>query len=178
MAEIWLISDTHFNHGNILKFKSTWLEGRRVRPEFEEDDVDGMNELMLDNWAKLVKPKDKVYHLGDLGSDKEWLVENIRKLPGHKRLLLGNHDQYPMWVYEQIFEKVLVSRKLEGVLLTHYPVVTDPHEINVKANIHGHTHEFVLDSKKHLNVCVEQTQYAPINYEDVLIKLRARGLVE
>lgn len=61
--DIWLISDTHFNHANILKFTDS-RTGLPVRPGFES--VDHMNEHMIERWNSVVKPGDIVYHLGDV----------------------------------------------------------------------------------------------------------------
>ena len=45
MSDIWVISDTHFNHAPILTFKD--YAGKPPREGFR--DVDHMNEMMLDN---------------------------------------------------------------------------------------------------------------------------------
>ena len=52
--DIWIISDTHFQHENILKFEPT-----RPGSTIQEHD-----EALIDNWNSVVKPGDKVYHLG------------------------------------------------------------------------------------------------------------------
>ena len=90
MKDIWLISDTHFNHADILTFSDK--VGKPVR---DFSSVDTMNQCMMDNWAKVVKPNDIVYHLGDVlfGHNKvDWMQANFDKLPGKKHLVLGNHD--------------------------------------------------------------------------------------
>ena len=55
MAQTFVISDTHFNHENILEFKD--YIGKPVR---DFDSVDQMNEAMMDNWVSVVGPKDTV----------------------------------------------------------------------------------------------------------------------
>ena len=49
MADIWVISDTHFNHAKILDFKD--YIGKPAR---SFDNVDQMNEAMMDNWQVLL----------------------------------------------------------------------------------------------------------------------------
>ena len=71
MKNIWLISDTHFFHSNILKFTDD--NGELIRGKLF-DTVEQMNECMLDNWNSVVKPGDIVYHLGDvmMGNKEEF----------------------------------------------------------------------------------------------------------
>ena len=64
---IWVTSDTHYNHAAILGFID--YQGQRVR-DFAS--VEEMNECLLDSWNSVVKPGDLVYHLGDVFmGDKE-----------------------------------------------------------------------------------------------------------
>lgn len=62
-------SDTHFGHANILTFKRD--DGSPLRP-FQS--IGEHDEILIQNWNALIKPHDKVYHLGDV-------VINRRNLP-------------------------------------------------------------------------------------------------
>ena len=68
-------------------------------------------------------------------------IQLTRSLPGHKRLILGNHDHYDISVYvEAGFEKIRASNVIDGLLLTHYPV--HPGSIGrAIGNCHGQTHQ-------------------------------------
>ena len=46
MRDIWVTSDTHFGHANILHFEDE--DGQLVRPDFSS--VDDMNQTMVDRW--------------------------------------------------------------------------------------------------------------------------------
>jgi len=50
--DIWVISDTHFSHSNILNFTNE-KTGEKVR-NFHS--VSHMNEVMIENWNSRVKP--------------------------------------------------------------------------------------------------------------------------
>lgn len=182
---IWVVSDTHFNHENIIKFCN--------RPF---DDAKHMNDAMVENWNSKVKPQDKVYHLGDVymggGFGREYTESLLASLNGHKRLILGNHDNGKDQIIQRYFEKVDVWRMFPefGLLLTHVPVhhsallrgKAGPRENPKKLlNVHGHVHERVVKKVEMLGiqewredsdpdyrcVCVEHTDYTPVNIEEL-----------
>jgi calcineurin-like phosphoesterase family protein len=53
MANLFVISDSHFGHANILKF--TGLDSKPMRVF---DDVNHMNEHMIQRWNEVVRPQD------------------------------------------------------------------------------------------------------------------------
>lgn len=181
--QLWLISDMHLKHSNMYKFLMP--DGTRVRYEFR-DEYEG-DAYMCQKWCELVKPSDHIYNLGDVSMErssasKEWFVNTIRSLPGHKRLILGNHDHLALDVYRDAgFEKIKGSHKLDRLLLSHFPI----HESSIPkwslGNVHGHTHRNpnitpIVDKttesvKVWLNVCVEHTNYEPVPIEEVVAKL-------
>lgn len=173
MADIWVISDTHFNHKNILNF--TDFSGKKVR-DFAS--VDEMNEVMIERWNECVKPGDKIYHLGDVFFGHiDWIVNNWHRLNGKKRLVVGNHDDIPNIVKRGMFEKVEMWRMFSefNLLLTHVPV----HESTLgerrfkdrpMINVHGHIHSNPSPSLLHRCVCVEQIDYRPVNIEELMVR--------
>ena len=172
---IWVTSDQHWNHENILKFINSET-GELIRPGFTS--VEHMNELMIDRWNSCVKQGDKVYHLGDvvMGSTaQEWMNKNWPRLHGSKRLILGNHDSYKLMARGGWFSEIYESRQLVefGLLLTHRPAhesqLWDYRRERPLRNLHGHIHEKQSPSDKHVNVCVEHTNYYPINIEELRI---------
>ena len=55
--------------------------------------VSEMDEAIIQNWNRKVKPEDDVWILGDFvfrsRNSPEWYLQ---KLQGHKHLIVGNHD--------------------------------------------------------------------------------------
>lgn len=163
MAEIWFISDTHFGHSNILTFKNE--DGSSLR---EFDSVEAMDQFMFDGWKCLVSPSDKVYHLGDVAFKKD-RMEMIGDLPGHKRLVMGNHDLFDNNTYAKVFEKIYGVKQLNGLWLTHVPMHTDSvDQPRVKMNIHGHLHANKIKHPKYYNVSVECIGFCPIHMDDIM----------
>jgi calcineurin-like phosphoesterase family protein len=168
---IFFISDTHFGHENILTF--TGQDGQRIRRfEFVEE----MDEHMVECWNRVVRPIDHVYHLGDVtmirGTATKCLMmasplQYVRRLNGHKRLILGNHDHCPMTAYRTVgFEKIYGVKLVDRFLCSHVPV----HEGSIgkaRANIHGHIHEKPSPPGPYYNVSVEARAYTPVSLEEI-----------
>lgn len=166
--DIWLISDTHFNHEAILTFKQG---GQPVR---DFDTVEQMNQCMLDNWNDTIKESDTVIHLGDVlfGHNKvDWLEANFAKLPGKKRLVLGNHDNVKFLA--PFFKDINFWINLPGHILTHMPLHSQILSETARwggqemINVHGHIHKNPSPDGPYKCVCVEQTDFKPINFEEV-----------
>jgi len=167
---IWLISDTHFGHANILKF--TDEKGNRIRPQFST--VKEMDDFMCSQWADRVKPEDHVWHLGDVTMGSH--LGMIKGLPGHKRLVLGNHDKLKMPEYMAAgFQKIQTIRRFDEVICSHYPLHPSCIGGKLIGNIHGHIHERSLNDFRYYNVSVERTCYAPVPLDDVIMKMK-KGL--
>lgn len=183
----WFISDTHFNHKNIIKF--TKPDGSPIRPGFLSrktnkfvsfTDINQHNEMLADNWNSTIAPHDKVYHVGDFGD-----IEFVKRLNGKKRLILGNHDsRIDKYQLVKYFEHVIVSRVfatefVRPIIVTHFPLHKDERGNAPRyVNVHGHIHEkTIYDSNGHpdpwyINVSIEQTNCYPIHWDEVNSILR------
>jgi calcineurin-like phosphoesterase family protein len=190
MSDIWFISDTHFNHANILTFKTNTPDGELIRPGFK--DVDHMNEVMIENWNKVVKPGDKIYHLGDVSFGNEAKYNAVmRRLNGRKRLILGNHDNFDMSYYQSHFQKIYSWRSFgqfsKAFICCHYPLHTQSFQYRKSGPgwcVHGHIHEKLVRKEnkdgtilaapdpRYINVCVEQRNYTPIHLDELLKEMK------
>ncbi len=169
MAQTFVISDTHFNHAGILEFKD--YIGKPVRGF---DSIDHMNQCMLDNWNDTVGPKDTVIHCGDVlfGLNKvDWLTANFAKLPGKKRLVLGNHDNpkhlAPFFKDIQLW----IDMSDKGFLFSHTPqhasTLAESHRFGTGKvlNVHGHIHTNPSPEGPYKCVSVEQINFTPVDIE-------------
>jgi len=143
---IWLISDTHFYHKNIIKYCG--------RPFI---DVFDMNKKLIENWNNKVKKDDIVIHLGDFGRKN---IFDIRKqLNGTIFLIRGNHDNDVR--EEDGFIIVEGNIKIGKYILSHHPL----EESDGLINVHGHIHE--KESLSGINISVERIGYEPISFGDL-----------
>ncbi len=177
MNNIWFISDTHFGHNGILTFTS--YDGSLVRGD-RFSLCQEMDEEMIQNWNAVIKPQDKVYHCGDVFMGDRFKFEvNWSRLNGHKRLIIGNHDDIEFLVEGKFFEEVMIWRYFKDFdfIATHIPMqLENTWEGNKKAtfNVHGHIHEKNSPTLRHHNICVERTDYKPVHIEDLRTILRKR----
>ena len=181
--QLWIQSDWHWKHRNLYAFTYTDAAGieRRVRERFATmEEGDAYIEQM---WRDHIKPSDHVYALGDLTMfrSKHMIHEFtklFRSLPGHKRLILGNHDHYDIKVYvEAGFQKIKASNVIGDLLLTHYPVHPSSIPRWALGNVHGHTHQAEDEGPRYLNISVERTAYQPIPIEEARRRLRDKQAV-
>lgn len=187
MPATFLISDTHFGHAGVCRF----LRNDGVTKLRPWDSPEEMDEYMVKAWNERVRPKDKVYHLGDVVINRKHLT-TLGRLNGDKVLIRGNHDIFKLEDYTPYFRDIRGYHVMSGMILSHIPV----HEESLGrfgVNVHGHLHanrvmrraestaEFMergvrswIDSRYHC-VCVEQTDFAPILLEDMIKRIKEEG---
>jgi calcineurin-like phosphoesterase family protein len=155
MPNRFVIGDTHFGHNNIIKFESK----HRPFATIEEHD-----EALIERWNSVVKLGDRVYHLGDVLFDKA-NFPILKRLNGRKRLILGNHDHFPLGLYAAYFAEINGVYAYDGVILSHVPVHPQQLEYRFRGNVHGHMHRHVLDDTRYFNASVECNNLTPVAWE-------------
>ena len=181
---IFFISDTHFGHANMLKF--TNYDGSRMRPF---NSIEELDELMIQNWNEMVKPTDKIYHLGDVVYHCKNRDQIMSRLNGDKILIKGNHDRNQLGWYMKYFRDVRGTCHIDGnYLLSHFPIHPDSKGRFVR-NLHGHIHAQTVmktllvhggfsrePDPWYRNCCVEVNNYRPVPFE--LIKEETEKLIQ
>lgn len=159
MQRIWIISDTHFCHKNIIDYCD--------RP-FK--DVEEMNEALISNWNSVVKEKHLVYVLGDFALGTPTEISNIlSRLNGKKYLILGNHDRHKSvdWWRRVGFDEV---SKFPIIVDDRYILCHEPMDIVVEFKvISGHIHNVGkgYGYNNHFNACVEVNNYTPVDFNKI-----------
>jgi calcineurin-like phosphoesterase family protein len=116
----------------------------------------------------------------------------LARLNGDKVLIRGNHDIFRDDEYREYFRELRAYHVMNGMILSHIPLHSDSMG-RFGVNIHGHTHanrvrrargvdastgEILysdeIDTRYHC-VCVEQTDFAPILFEEVIARIEAEG---
>lgn len=151
MAEFFT-SDLHFGHPLVAG-----LRGFGERPNI---DLDAHDETVMTNWRKVIKSDDIVWVLGDLVGhlDKyRHALDLLSTLPGHKRLIAGNHDAVAslhrkahryqreyLDVFETVQDFAVINIPVRGApagepgyrraMLSHYPYAADDAAFTERAN--------------------------------------------
>lgn len=165
MDNIYLISDTHFGHENIIK---------HCKRPF--DNAKQMNQYMIDRWNSVIKKgSEEIWHLGDFTFDykHDRVYDLISKLYGFRKLIIGNHDNSnhikclrKCGIEVMYYDVIKLNNK--KISLYHFPIKNyHGHYL-----IHGHIHNNNGVRKNCFNVSVENINYTPIKLIEVYDKLK------
>ncbi|SRR6266576_278938 len=162
---VYLISDTHFNHANI----ATYCD----RPK-------GFTELIMENWNRVIAKDDTVIHLGDVILDKKSVIKGVMdSLNGRKILVRGNHDRQwsnLKWM-ENGFAFSCDGMKFRQCWLTHEPSTSlaDGCTLNIHGHLHNIWHGFHAEKGAPPPVklrypfqrlfAIEYTNYMPVEFD-------------
>jgi calcineurin-like phosphoesterase family protein len=187
MPAVFLYSDPHFGHWGVCRF----LRADGVTKLRPWDNPADMDEELVRRFNERVRPNDKVYFLGDCVINRRALP-TLGRLNGDKVLIKGNHDIFRLEEYTPYFRDIRSYHVMNGLILSHIPV----HQESLGrfgCSIHGHLHanrvmkargvdartgEILYSDEidpRYYNVSVEQTDFAPILFEDVLKKIKEQG---
>jgi calcineurin-like phosphoesterase family protein len=161
--QAWMIADTHFFHDNIGRYC---------------DRPDGWQALIIQNWQRLIRPDEVVFHLGDLAlAGKAAVKELVEQLPGQIFMLRGNHDRFSRTFYQSLgitfvpdpYEMQYPSG--QKLIFSHRPIL--PLEPDV-LNLHGHIHNNPAPElgPQHVNVSIEVSEYRPWRLSEILEKFK------
>lgn len=161
---IWFTADTHFSHGNIIRYCQRPFANLRE-----------MDETMIINWNALVRQNDTVYHLGDfcLGSEKR-LTEIRGRLNGNICLCLGNHDKIKTRVQHLFgFVKDVHYFKYCGhtLFLSHYGHRVWRNSHHGSIHLYGHSHGNLPAQRNSFDVGVDCWRFRPISFDEVIAHL-------
>lgn len=172
---VYYISDLHLQHENILRM------GRDCFSSIEEHD-----QTIIENWKRKIKDDDVVYVLGDITTKVSF--DGFRKLivslPGHKHLIVGNHDwrwmeknenRQVLSQFESVNQLLTINDCGKRVTLCHYPLAEWPYYYNNGWHVFGHIHNSRGDAYSYmqlqdraLNACVDINNYEPCTIDELI----------
>ena len=170
MSSVYFISDTHLGHRAIMKYRT--IEGITTEQEHSE--------MILDNIKSTVTKRDTLWFGGDVAFTYEWLMR-LKEIQCRKHLILGNHDEFKMSLYLDVFERVHAFVKLKSEFwISHAPL--HEAELRGKISLHGHVHSQTImkdgiEDSRYFNLCVENINYKPISMVEILDRTQAQRAI-
>lgn len=177
----YITGDTHFSHRLMLKYRKQYQT------------TDEMNEDMINNWNKKVKPEDVVYHLGDIQMrmPRNDILSILKRLNGKLVIIKGNHDDNGLINYLEKnnyeysggmkFEfhsvGIIINRNKKEYYLSHYPMDLG-YLRRDRANLHGHIHQNVQNKESCLNVGVDSPEIPNVPFGQPILLNKAMNLVD
>lgn len=170
-------SDSHFGHQLMLKFRPF-------------STVEEMDEHLIEMWNAVVRPDDIVWHLGDFSCHDEARTKQIfNRLPGRKRLILGNHDVHGDGSVRKSLRGLAWDQppthyaevKIDGerIALHHYAMRTWSASVHGSWHLYGHSHGRLpaYGRSRDCGVDCPDTGYGPMTFQALMAAMRDAELV-
>jgi calcineurin-like phosphoesterase family protein len=182
MSTVFFTSDEHIGHRNVLKFCN--------RPF---SDLGEMKDKLISNHNSVVKPGDRVYHLGDMF----WRTVPVKEALDYRYALNGEH--YFIWGnHDELVERNLIlsksfvwCRDVENLKVEGYPPIWLSHYAHRVWNgshrgtwhLYGHSHSQLQEqnptgamdeSPLSFDVGVDAVGYFPVSIDQVRAKMDAK----
>lgn len=182
--KVFFTADTHFGHKNIINYCS--------RPFTT---VESMNETLVAAWNQKIPEDGLVFHLGDFAMKITLAEEFWEQLNGTIIMLKGNHDKTKLVRKVNSLVEKDTDIKLENLVpeivdlyiedsdigdvgmrmaLCHYPMGAWNYKFHGSVQLFGHVHttprqtSYYVSSSKQLDVGVDNNDFVPVSYAEVL----------
>ena len=161
------VADLHLGHRNIIRYCN--------RPF---SSVEEMDEHLIREWNRCVKPTDTVYFLGDLSfAGQQKTIEYLNSLNGFKHVVFGNHDKTLRKVLreQQLVESQqdYLEIKIDNqfIVLSHYAMRVWNKSYHGSLMFYGHSHGTLPRLDKSLDVGVDSNdvtnEYRPVSLDEI-----------
>lgn len=183
---LWVTSDTHYNHKNICGGITAWRDKDNNIPKGVRNftTLEEMNNQIVKSINDCVMPDDILIHLGDwsfqgLSSIYEFYSRlNCKNI----HLILGNHDTHIEKNNEnvqQYFKSVSYYETIKYCGFTfkimHYPIQSWDGLANGNIHLHGHTHlpnDLKFGNGRKMDVGMDgHPEFRPYNLKTEIIPL-------
>ena len=174
--KVWICSDSHFGHFNIIKYCNRPWSTTKL-----------MDEAIIRNWNSVVSDDDIVLFLGDFCFAKssqarettEWLTYALK---GHKIIVKGNHDFKQLrycevgWDYE-CYQELVFGR----FSFRHRPDDLQKDAKDYDFIFYGHVHNnpgWIIDAApiNTINVCLDVHNYYPVDITNYFTEYELKEL--
>ena len=178
---IWFTADTHLGHANIIQYCERPFQTTKE-----------MDETIIENWNKLVKENDSIYHLGDFcfPSRESSIHHYLSKLNGKKFLVIGNHDKQTEiaksvggnsgWTNVNFSSLLDTNIHNQSMTLCHYCMRVWNKSHYGAWHLFGHSHGKVkVDNSRCIDVGVDNWKFSPVSFDELkeIMDLRTENII-
>jgi calcineurin-like phosphoesterase family protein len=194
MSKDWFISDTHFDHGNIMKYcnrpglNDAEAASLAASEDFKvsRESIVRMNDMLVDEINSVVMPEDRIWHLGDvLFGNKKYVFENCRGFLNRLKckeihLCRGNHDHPAIEsLFASVQDVAYIKVGKQKVFVSHYAHAVWDQSHRGRIHLYGHSHstaeeglDAMMPGRKSGDIGVDNLakvfgRYAPIDITQV-----------
>ena len=196
MSKVFIASDHHVGHRNIVKF-CPWSRGQFMKND--EIDLDAMHETIIANHNDLVGEDDLTYLLGDFAFCKpDQAMRFMMRMNGKKILVHGNHDRKLVssnefqdssmrrmagliedTPYKMISHKHPETGQNYGVALFHFPISGWDGCHRGSLHCYGHQHGGGVTSPfRRMDIGLDTNDLKPYDLDDVVRVLSVKKVFE
>ena len=173
----FVCADTHFGHGNIMKFCPNTRQYR---------DADHMNAMLVQEWNGTVGVDDLTYILGDFAFLQASKASAIaRMLNGRKILIQGNHDHKLLndRTFRDCFEEVHMYHEINvdgtKVCMFHYRISEWNQCHRGSVHLFGHQHGSLSDTgNRSMDVGMDATGCVVLELQDAVLRMMKRDVIQ
>lgn len=195
--EVYLTSDTHYNHTNLCKGTSQW-ENTRPGQVRNFDKLEEMNNTIVNNINEMVGENDVLIHFGDFSfSSFNSIVEFRNKIVCKNiYLIFGNHDHHIInnkencqslfaWCGYYLNAEIIDSNVEKGqpytktkFICSHFPIASWEEMGRGRVHLHGHTHlpSHLKLNNRALDVGMDGNNLKPYNLKEVMKLMKGQPI--
>lgn len=181
--EIYFTSDTHYGHGNIIKYSNRPFLNQFEQHEYDKakqnlsstefrefdrkfrisrESIINMDETMIKNYNAKVPPGAEVYIVGDFSFHKDvnHTISILKRLNGNKHLVCGNHDRDCLRdagfraCFASIRDLLEIKHDGQHIVLCHYAMRVWNKSHRGAWQLYGHSHGSLKDDPNSLSIDV------------------------
>lgn len=194
MSKTFLTADTHFSHGNIIKYCNRPFLSKEEQQKFNADEfvrvsresVEHMDAHIIDGINKTVGKNDLLIHLGDFcfGPRKQYyeVAKRYRERINCKNIILiwGNHDHR---IIKNLFSATYDLHKMtihnQKVILCHYAMAIWDGSHHGTWQLYGHSHssaeenlDRMMPGRRSMDVGIDNAykilgEYRPFSFDEI-----------
>lgn len=189
MSRIFLTSDEHFSHSQIVRGTSTWEDKSGCR-NFQT--VQEHDSTILENINSVVRPEDTLWCLGDfsvgsrsIGLSKEEAYIKYRSQIRCQdvKYIIGNHSLNKrrlreLGIFSEVHDYYELKYKKEMICLMHYPIDSWNEMSKSSYMFHGHIHSNPRKTVgRRCDVGLDGNNFKPYLLDDILEELRSQPVL-